>query len=114
MTIHYAIIDASGIFIEIKTDLHIQPSTCRDYKHHDTAKFLIACTPNGAISYISPLYVVSKSDVELTKTCGFIEKLEGKAGISLWLIVVLRTRINSQEYKSSLIFHHSRWETTYS
>ena len=79
----YAIIDGSEIFIEIKTDLRIQTSTWRDHKHLDTAKLLIACTPNGAISYISPLYVGSISDVEITKTCGFIEKLEGKAGISI-------------------------------
>ena len=63
--------------------LHIQSSTWSNYKHHNTAKLLIACTPNGAISYISPLYVGSISDVELTKTCGFIEMLEGKAGISI-------------------------------
>ena len=77
------LIEGSKIFLEIKTDLHIQSSTCRDHKHLDTAKLLIACTPNGAISYISPLYVGSISDVEITKTCGFIEKLEGKAGISI-------------------------------
>ena len=29
------------------------------------------------------MYVGSISDVEITKTCGFIEKLEGKAGISI-------------------------------
>ena len=49
---------------------------------HNTAKLLISCIPNGAVSYISPLYIGSISDVELTKTCGFIEKLEGKTGIS--------------------------------
>ena len=50
---------------------------------HNTAKFLIACIPIGAVSYISPLYIGSISDVELTKTCGFIEKLEDKTGISI-------------------------------
>ena len=70
----YVIIDASEIFIETPTDLHIQSSTWSNYKHHNTAKLLIACTPNGAISYVSPLYVSAISDVELTKTCRFIEK----------------------------------------
>ena len=79
----YAIIDASEIFIETPTDLQIQSSTWSNYKHHNTSKFLIACTPNGAISYVSPLYVGSISDVELTKTCGFLEKIEGKSGISI-------------------------------
>ena len=44
---------------------------------------LIACTPNGAICYISPLYVGSISDVELTKVSGFLERLEDKPGISI-------------------------------
>ena len=79
----YAIIDASEIFIETPSDLHIQSSTWSNYRSHNTAKFLIACTPNGAISFISPLYVGSISDVELTQICGFIQKLEGRSGISI-------------------------------
>ena len=51
--------------------------------HHNTAKFLIACTPNGAVSYVSPLYVGSISDVELTRISGFLTKLEDKPGISI-------------------------------
>ena len=79
----YAIIDGSEIFIETPSDLHMQSSTWSSYKHHNTAKFLIACTPNGSICYISPLYVGSVSDVELTRVSGFIQKLEGKNGISI-------------------------------
>ena len=60
----YAIIDASEIFIETPTDLQIQSTTWSNYKHHNASKFLITCTPNGAISYVSPLYVGSISDVE--------------------------------------------------
>ena len=44
--------------------------------HHNTAKFLVACTPNGAISYISPVYVSSISDVQLTQCSGFLETLK--------------------------------------
>ena len=43
----YAIIDGSEIFIETPSDLHIQSSTWSSYKHHNTAKFLVAVTPNG-------------------------------------------------------------------
>ena len=71
----FAIIDGSEIFIETPSYLQIQSSTWSNYKHHNTAKFLIACTPNGAICYISPLYVGSISDVELTRVSGFIQKL---------------------------------------
>ena len=69
----YAIIDGSEIFIETPSDLHLQSSTWSQYKHHNTTKFLVACTPNGAICYVSPLYVGSISDVELTTTCGVLE-----------------------------------------
>ena len=79
----YAIIDASEIFIETPSDLHMQSSTWSQYKHHNTTKFLVACTPNGAICYVSPLYVGSISDVELTRSSGFLNKLQDKPGISI-------------------------------
>ena len=71
----YVIIDASEFFLETPSDLRLQSSTWSNYKHHNTAKLLIACTPNGAISYISSLYVGSISDVELTRVSGLISKL---------------------------------------
>ena len=79
----YAIIDASEVFMETPSDLHMQSSTWSSYKHHNTMKFLAACTPNGAISYISPVYVGSISDVELTRTCGFLEILADKPGVTI-------------------------------
>ena len=79
----YAIIDASEVFIETPCDLQYQSSTWSNYKHHNTAKFIVSCTPNGAISFVSPLYVGSISDVELTRVSGFIEALSGKAGVSI-------------------------------
>ena len=50
---------------------------------HNTVKFLVACTPNGAICYISPVYVGSISDVELTRVGGFLNTLEDKPGVSI-------------------------------
>ena len=79
----YCIIDASEIFIETATDLFMQSSTWSNYKHHNTLKVLVCCTPNGCISYISPAYVGGISDVELTKVCGFLDTLDGKPGISV-------------------------------
>ncbi len=67
----YTIIDASELFLETPSDLQMQSSTWSNYKHRNTAKFLVACTPNGSISYVSPLYVGSISDVELTRVSGF-------------------------------------------
>ena len=40
----YVIIDASEFFLETPSDLRLQSSTWSDYKHHNTAKLLIACT----------------------------------------------------------------------
>ena len=79
----YAIIDGSEIFIETPSDLHMQSSTWSSYKHHNTAKFLIAVTPNGCVSHISPLFVGSISDVELTRVSGLLARLENKGGISI-------------------------------
>ena len=36
-----------------------------------------------AICYVSPLYVGSISDVELTRSSGFLNKLQDKPGISI-------------------------------
>lgn len=79
----FAIIDGSEIFIQTPSDLQLQSSTWSSYKHHNTAKFLIACTPNGCISFISPLYVGSITDVDLTRVSGFLQELDGKDGISV-------------------------------
>ena len=51
------------VFIETPSDLQMQSSMWNNYKHQSTAMFLIACTPNGAVCYISPLDVGSLSDV---------------------------------------------------
>lgn len=61
----FVIIDGSEIFIETPTELHMQYSMWSQYKRHNTAKFLVASTPNWSISYVSLLYVGSISDVEL-------------------------------------------------
>ena len=79
----YCIIDGSEIFMETPSDLHMQSSTWSNYKHHNTAKFLIGCTPNGCVSFISPLYVGSVSDVELTCVSGLLNCIEDRPGISI-------------------------------
>ena len=71
----FAIIDGSEIFIEVPSDLHMQSSTWSSYKHHNTSKFLVAC--------ISPVFVGSISDVELTRLSGFLEAIEDKPGIAI-------------------------------
>ena len=60
----------------------MQSSTWSQYKHHNMVKFLVACTLNGAICFISPVYIGSTSDIELTRARGFLTMLEDKPGIS--------------------------------
>jgi len=71
------------VFLETPSDLQMQSSTWSNCKHHNTAKFLVGCTPNGSISYVSPLYVGSISDVELRRISGFVDTLKDKPGISI-------------------------------
>lgn len=61
----------------------MQSSKRSNYKHKNTGKALIECTPNGAVSYISQLYVGSISNIELTRVWGFLNTLDGKAGVSV-------------------------------
>ncbi|XP_030832622.1 uncharacterized protein LOC105445044 [Strongylocentrotus purpuratus] len=70
------IIDCSEIFIQTPKDPFLQSVTWSDYKHHNTAKFLIAVAPNSCITYISPMYGGRASDKGLTLDCGFLDKLD--------------------------------------
>ena len=58
-------------------------------------ELLVACTPNGAICFVSPLYAGSVSDVELTCVSGFPESLQGKHGISVMADRGFTLKINS-------------------
>ena len=42
----------------------------------------MACTPNGAILYLPPVFVGSISDVKLTRESGFLTTIDDKPGIS--------------------------------
>ena len=77
------IVDASEIYIETPTGLHLQISTGSSYKHHNTAKFLIARTPNGAVSFIPNLFMGSISDKKLTQISGLLQLLKDVPGSSV-------------------------------
>ena len=70
------IIDCSEIFFETSSALDVQACMWSDYKHHATVKFLIAITPNGAISWLSPLYGGRASDIFIVRNSGFLDILE--------------------------------------
>jgi hypothetical protein len=50
------IIDCTEVFIETPSSLDTRAQCWWDYKHHCTLKFLVALTPNGMFSYVSPCY----------------------------------------------------------
>lgn len=70
------IIDCTEIFIETPSSLDTQAQCWSDYKHHCTIKFLVAITPNGMFSYVSPCYGGRASDKFIFNNCAFIFNLE--------------------------------------
>ena len=77
----YIILDGSEVFIQtlVSTIVYL----VKLYIITLAIKFLVGCTPNGAVSFVSQLYVGSITDVQLTSISGLIEKLKGKPNISV-------------------------------
>ena len=44
-----------------------------EYQHHYTYKVLVAITPNGAVSYVSPAYGGRATDVHIVRDSGFLD-----------------------------------------
>ena len=70
-----AIIDCFEVFMKRPTNLKARAQTWSNYKHHNTAKFLIAICPQGVITFISKGWGGHVSYVYLTKNCGLLDKL---------------------------------------
>ncbi|XP_028515656.1 uncharacterized protein LOC114575292 [Exaiptasia diaphana] len=69
------IIDCFEVFIDRPSSLIARAMTWSNYKHHNTVKFLIGITPQGAISFISNAWGGRVSDKYLTENSGFLKKL---------------------------------------
>lgn len=69
------IIDCFEIFIDRPSNMMARAQTWSSYKHHNTAKYLIAVTPQGTVSFISRGWGGRVSDKHLTANCQFMDKI---------------------------------------
>ena len=77
------------MFLETPSSLEVQALLWSEYKHHCTFNFLVAKTPNGAVSWVSPCYGERTTDIYIVQDLGFLDILEPM--IQLWQIVGSRS-----------------------
>ena len=71
-----SIIDCFELFIEKLSDLLAKSCTWSQYKHYNTAKYLISITPQGIISYISNGWGGRASDKYIVENSGYLRNLK--------------------------------------
>ena len=70
-----SIIDCFELFIEKPSNLLVKSCTWSQYKHYNTAKYLISVTPQGIISYISNAWGGRVSDKYIVENSGYLRHL---------------------------------------
>ena len=94
-------VDFSEIFIECPYSY--QASSV--YKKHNTVKFLIGITPNGAISFLSKCWWGRATDKHITHHNGFFDKVEHRdvilADEGLTLLMILVSMVAVYKYQST-------------
>lgn len=75
------IIDCLEIEIQKPKKAIHQALTWSEYKKANTFKYLIACTPNGLVSFVSAGYGGRISDVNLLENTKFLDSLEPRSYI---------------------------------
>ncbi|XP_050510330.1 uncharacterized protein LOC126892532 [Diabrotica virgifera virgifera] len=77
----YCIIDCLEIEIEKPTDAVKQSLTWSEYKKCNTLKYLICCTPDGIINYISTAFGGRTSDAIIAEHSGFLNILPSNVAV---------------------------------
>jgi len=70
------IIDCTEINTEVPSQVKQGILMYSEYKHHHTVKFLVGCTPNGFVSFVSKCYGGRAGDCFITNDCGIINLIE--------------------------------------
>lgn len=70
------IIDCLEIEIQKPSKAVNQAMTWSEYKKANTIKYLISCTPNGLVNYVSPGFGGRTTDTCLVESCDFIKSLK--------------------------------------
>ena len=64
------------MFFETPSSLEVQALLWSEYKHHCTFKFLVAITPNSAVSWVSPCYGGRTINIYIVRDSRFLDILE--------------------------------------
>ncbi|XP_077508191.1 uncharacterized protein LOC144119456 [Amblyomma americanum] len=70
------VLDATEVRIQRPSAMNAQRQTFSPYKHYNTYKVLIGCTPDGYISHVSRLWGGSSSDKAILEASGLLDKLD--------------------------------------
>ncbi|KAF9822680.1 hypothetical protein SFRURICE_012459 [Spodoptera frugiperda] len=70
------IIDCLEIEIQKPSKAINQALTWSEYKKTNTIKYLISCTPNGLVNYISPGFGGRTTDTCVVESCDFVKSLK--------------------------------------
>ncbi|KAK9870466.1 hypothetical protein WA026_008025 [Henosepilachna vigintioctopunctata] len=70
------ILDCLEIDIKKPSKALHQALTWSDYKKENTVKYLVSCTPNGLINFVSSGFGGRASDIIVLENCKFLETLE--------------------------------------